>query len=189
MHRPRRATTRPARPSKTTAAVALATALAVGTAAGCTGGGGSTAATTTTEAAAPDTTSTTEAPLSAGRQLSFYVPAVGDCFDVRTADKQPNIYLKLDCALPHQNEVFATVDYPGRDYPTNPDALETLAKQKCPAAWTDYVGQPYETSSLEIAYFLPEQASWGNGVRHVIGCLVVDPSGDRITGSVRGSGR
>ena len=118
-----------------------------------------------------------------------YVPAVGDCYDVRPVDKAPPIYLKLDCALPHQNEVFAILEYTaGKEYP-GPDTLETQAKNECPKSWAAYVGAPYETSRFELAYNLPDQAGWGNGIRHVIGCLVVDPQGELITGSVRGSGK
>ena len=35
----------------------------------------------------------------------------------RRSDKAPTIYLKLDCALPHQDEVFATFDYTGQGLP------------------------------------------------------------------------
>jgi len=156
--------------------------------AACSGNSSNESTTTTTEPVVESTT-TTAVPLSAGKQLSFYVPAVGDCYDVRPVDKAPPIYLKLDCALPHQNEVFAILEYTaGKEYP-GPDTLETQAKNECPKSWAAYVGAPYETSRFELAYNLPDQAGWGNGIRHVIGCLVVDPQGELITGSVRGSGK
>jgi hypothetical protein len=164
----------------------LAGLIALLSVAGCTSEAATPA--TTTTAPPPETTTTTEAPLSAGKELSFYVPAVGDCFDVRPVDKAPPIYLKLDCSLPHQNEVFATFDYGGKDYP-GPQVLEDQAKATCPAAWADYVGKPYEISSYEIAYQLPDQAGWGNGIRHVVGCLVVSGTGDRLAGSAKGSAK
>ena len=117
------------------------------------------------------------------------MPAVGDCYDVRPVDKAPPIYLKLDCALPHQNEVFAVLDYTAtKEYP-NPDALEGQAKSECPKSWPAYVGAAYETSRDELAYDLPDQAGWGNGIHHVIGCLIVDPDGALLTGSAKGSGQ
>jgi hypothetical protein len=143
------------------------------------------AATTTTDV--PATTTTTEAPLSAGKQFSFYVPAVGECFDVRPVANGAPIYLRLPCALPHQNEVFATFDYTDtKEYPGS-QVLEAQAKQRCPASWEAYVGKPYETSRLALAFDLPSEGGWGTGIRHVVGCLVVDPSTDRTAGTLRGS--
>jgi hypothetical protein len=147
---------------------------------------------TSTTAAPVKPTTTTEAPLTAGRQVSFYVPAVGDCYDKRMIGAAPNavqIWLVLPCTLPHQNEVFATVDFPDPNFPSGVGVLEQFAKQRCVSGFAAYVGKPYETSSYDIDYELPQEASWGNGIRHVIGCLVVPHDGTRITGSVKGSGQ
>jgi hypothetical protein len=163
---------------------ALALILGVTALSACSGKAASTATTSTTGPA--ETTTTTEAPLSAGKQFSIYLPTVGHCFDVRTTDKGPTVYLDLDCALPHQNEVFATVDVPGKDWPGAP-ALESFAKNTCPASWEAYVGKPYATSSYEIGYLLPQESAWGNGVHHVIGCLVVPSGAPRTAGSARGT--
>jgi Septum formation len=176
------------RPARPLAATVVAVAVGVLAVAGCSGNGSGTDASGTTTTEAATTTTTTEAPLSAGKQFSFYVPAVGDCYDVRPVDKGAPIYLRLDCSLPHQNEVFATFDYTdSKNYPGS-QVLETQAKQRCPASWEAYVAKPYETSVLDLAYDLPDQATWGNGIRHVVGCLVVDPSSERRAGSVKGSG-
>lgn len=168
-------------------ALGLVTLVALG-ATSCSGSGANNdaAATTTTEPA--PTTTTTEAPLTAGKQFSFYVPAVGDCFDIRPVGNGSPIFLRLDCALPHQHEVFATFDYTDSKAYPGAEALLTQAKQRCPGAWAAYVGQPYETSRLGIDYLLPDEGGWGNGIRHVVGCLVVDPATERRVGSVRGSG-
>ena len=50
-------------------------------------GDATTESTTTTSEPVVESTTTTEVPLSAGKQVSFFVPAVGDCFDVRPVDK------------------------------------------------------------------------------------------------------
>ncbi len=178
---------RPAGPPRLIVSVVLLVGALVA-AAGCSGDAGKNdaAATTTTEPA--PTTTTTEAPLSAGKQFSFYVPAVGECFDVRPVDRSTPIYLRLDCSLPHQNEVFATFDYTdAKEYPGS-EKLETQAKQRCPALWEAYVGKPYETSRLALAYDLPDERGWGNGIRHVVGCLAVDPATERRAGSLKGAG-
>ena len=177
---------RPTGRGRVALAVLLVSCVTVMALAGCSGNPAGPASTTTT--VVPDTTTTTEAPLSAGKQISFYVPVVGDCFDVRTADKAPTIYLKLDCSLPHQNEVFAILEFTGKDYPGQ-QFLEAGAKKGCPPLWAAYVGQAYETSSFQIGYLLPDQTSWGNGIRHVTGCLVQPGSGERTAGSAKGTGR
>jgi hypothetical protein len=168
-------------PGRIIAMLLLAVALA-----GCAGTRTKDTAPTTTVA---PTTTTTAAPLSAGQQISFYVPAVGDCFDQRTVGTPPTtsvITLLLPCRLPHQSEVFATLDYPNPDFPGT-SALEQYAKRRCVLGFAGYVGRPYETSKYEIAYNLPDQKGWGNGIRHVIGCLIVSADTDRLAGSVRGS--
>jgi hypothetical protein len=144
----------------------------------------------TTTTAAP-TTTTTAAPLAAGQQVSFYVPVVGDCFDLRTVGAAPTtsmIHLLLPCRLPHQSEVYAAIDYPNPAFPGTA-ALEAFAKQNCVAYFAGYVGRPYETSSLNLGYDVPDQGGWNNGIRHVIGCLVVSGTTDRLAGTVRGSKR
>jgi Septum formation len=158
-------------------------ALALGA---CAGAPTKQAAPTTTVA---PTTTTTAAPLSAGQQVSFYVPVTGNCFDQRTVGAAPStsmIFLLLPCRLPHQSEVYATVDYPGTTFPGT-SLLEHYAKQTCVRHFAAYVGRPYETSKYDIAYDLPDQKGWDNGIRHVIGCLVASADTDRLAGTVRGS--
>jgi hypothetical protein len=164
-------------------------------AAGCSGGSG-TATTATTGTSVPGTTTTLpETPLDKGKQLATYNPDTGDCFDKRkvvtqTGAKPTDIYLKLDCVLPHQNEVFAVVDAPwpdqkDRTYPGD-DTIRKAAKVECPKKYAEYVGKPYEVSKLEIGYLLPPEASWPSYRR--IGCYVYNAAGLRMEGSVKGTG-
>jgi hypothetical protein len=176
-------------------ALGLAAALLFGAAAtGCSGSDSTTAPSTTTTAPPETTTSTSEAPLEAGKQLFVYAPAVGDCFDRRTlteksASGQSEIVLKLDCALPHENEVFDVVDFPDppKDYPGE-ETLRSFARRACVRNFASYVGAPYETSALEIGYVIPTEPDWGSR-RTRIGCTLVDASGKRLVGSMRGSAR
>jgi hypothetical protein len=168
-------------------------ALGVITAA-CSDDGDSTAATTTT--AAPETTTTTAPPLEAGRQVFVYTPAVGQCFDRRQLEERPtsgpqqtDIVLILDCALPHENEVFDVLEQPdaGSDYPGEP-AMQAFARANCTTNFAAFVGQNYETSALEVGYYLPSSNEWDSGARR-LGCYVYDVNGEKLVGSVRGSGR
>lgn len=161
----------------------------------CSGDSGPGAVATTTTVA-PETTTTTEPPVDAGTQVFVYTPEVGDCFDRRQlpaeqagAGGQTEIVLLLDCALPHQNEVFALVDYPssGEPFPGE-EALEAFAQRECPASFEGFVGRPYEVSELEIGFHFPTESNWSAGSR-VIGCYVYDLDGDKLIGSMQGSAR
>jgi hypothetical protein len=147
--------------------------------------------TTTATTVVPDTsTSTTELPLTAGKQISYYVPVVGDCFDLRQLDpKKPDtVVLKLDCNLPHDNEVFGVFDVAEKDFPGQ-EILDSEGKMQCPKQFKPYVGMPYETSVYAMGYYTPTAADWGQGIRHVTGCYVSDPKGNKLTGSVKGSNK
>ena len=155
---------------------------------GCGGSKGPVRAATTTSVA--PTTTTTEAPITAGHQISVYVPKVGDCYDDRTVGTPPTtsqIVLLLDCALPHQNQVYATLDYPPDPTFPGTGVLEAYAKAHCVASFQAFVGKPFETSIYGLGYELPTADSWGNGIRHVLGCLLVDPAGGRLAGTAQGS--
>lgn len=178
-------------PGRTTvAAVVVAIALLVGA---CSRGAGSAGSPTTT-AGPTATTTTTEAPVEAGDLRPIYRPRVADCFDRRPVD-QPGapakvpVVLLLDCALPHQFEVFAVVDAPvgGPAYPGEAP-LRAHARASCVRAFEGYVGQAYEVSRLEIDHHLPSPTEWGEGVRQ-LACAVYDLDASRVAGSLRGAAR
>jgi hypothetical protein len=184
-------------PVRSISVVALLAAVAVVVPA-CSGRGDPVAATTTATTAPPETPTTTEVPLTAGKQQSFYAPAVGDCFDKRKLDpkKTDEIVLALDCKLPHSYEVFGVVDVPGKDFPGDP-ALKDLGKEGCPKQFKAYVGTPYETSIYEMGYYTPTGTTWGEGIRHTVGCYLfdggkgaaTDPGSIKLEGSVKASAK
>lgn len=152
---------------------------------GAAAGGGSTTSPTTVEPVA-----TTEVPAESGTQIFSYVPQVGDCFDRRrTTDGSSRPYiLVLACQKPHSFEVFALVPIESSQFPGEGN-LETLAKRECPKAWTEYVGQPYETSKLELSYEAPGSDDWALTLEHTLACLLRSPTtGGKLEGSKRESG-
>lgn len=185
---------RVALPPVRTAAVALGLLLL----AGCSGQETTSTSTTTGTAAPIETTTTTEVPLGNGKQVYVYSPAVGDCFDKRKVPGQntklTEVILILDCAEPHEFEVFAVVEYPApdlksadpkaRDFPED-ELLRKYAKTECPKRYQDYVGQRYELSKLELAYVLPTKANWPGNRK--IGCDLFDATGHRLAGTVKNS--
>jgi hypothetical protein len=114
--------------------------------------------------------------------------AVGDCFDDTTellsgADitRVPDV----DCAEPHDNEVFHVVDYPGSSYV--PTAIDDFAIEQCYSAFSRYVGRDYESSALDFAWLLPSRDGWASGDREVV-CVAYRMDLQKLRGSVRGSG-
>jgi hypothetical protein len=162
----------------------------------CAGSGpdsdGSSPTTTTASTAAPAPT-TTEVPLERGRQVFVYTPVVGDCFDKRTittSNRPTEVTLKLDCPLPHQNEVFAVIPYVLPD-PSNPaypgrDVLRRFGKLECPKRYEAYVGRAYELSKYEIGYVDPAESTWTSD--RSIGCYLYDSSDRLLVNSVRATG-
>ena len=84
--------------------------------------------------------------------------------------------------LPTTTTVAPSDLWPGQD------VLERFARQTCPGPFDAWVGTPYELSTLEIAWVLPEESAWNNGER-TLGCTVYDPAVERLAGSQAGSGR
>ncbi len=184
----------PARPATVVVAVVAAVVAVALVVAGCSRSDTETAATSTTTSTVPDeTTTTTEVPLTEGRQVASFTPSVGECFDRRRStgsggSSSGEIVLLLDCDKPHANEVFAVVTTELKDYPGEV-ALKNLAKLECPKKFEDYVGIPYETSELELGFWLPSQSSWNQGYRKTLGCLVTSGQGPKLVGSVKGAKR
>ena len=145
--------------------------------------------TTTVPVATTEPVPTTEVPLEEGTQLFVYNPEVGHCFDRRsTVDGSArNLILLLDCDKPHMYEVFALVDIPDEEYPGEAN-LDLLAKRECPRQWTEYVGNPYETSRLELSHHAPSRADWNLTLQHSLACLIRSPGQAKLEDSKRDSG-
>lgn len=99
----------------------------------------------------------------------------------------------VDCADPHDREVYAVVDYepvdPEADADVFPgdDALRGFADGRCAQEFEPYVGISYlDSPDLFFTYLLPSPRSWETGDRRVI-CFVF-AAGRQLTGSVRGTG-
>lgn len=113
---------------------------------------------------------------------------VGDCFD-DPADAEDIAFIQtIPCEEPHQNEVYATLTltefdaYPGRT------EVDDAALIKCLDLFEGFVGAPYETSALDIAFLTPTEESWNEGDQGVT-CALYSLDGQPLVGSVRGSGQ
>lgn len=112
--------------------------------------------------------------------------AVGDCFD-DTTDEQISDVPVVDCAEPHDNEVFHVFDVADGDFPGEAALLEE-AEATCIPAFEAYVGRDYATSRLDVFPITPTSSSWAGGDREIV-CALYDVDLAQLEGSMRGSGQ
>ncbi len=111
---------------------------------------------------------------------------VGQCFDnPNTFDEVANVDI-VDCAEPHDNEVYHLFDLADGAFPGDASAGDS-AIEGCLATFDGYVGADYAESILDIRYLVPTSDTWSNGDREVV-CILYHLNDDKLTGSMRGSG-
>jgi len=117
-------------------------------------------------------------------------PAVGECFNVDPDDEQMTQVEAFACDTEHHAEVYFVGTIDALD---EYDALlvDTRARGECFAAFGDYVGVDYYSSSIEILYDVPSQKAWSRGDRTVM-CALYTPDATpgemaRTTGSLKDS--
>jgi hypothetical protein len=105
------------------------------------------------------------------------VLAVGDCFDADgfapgTTIGRAGIHL-VDCAEPHQHQVYAVVRDPEPlDAPFPGDRrLTGFADDACLDAFPTAFGVDYKESDLDFATVTPDEAAWDSGERALV-CVV-----------------
>lgn len=115
---------------------------------------------------------------------------VGTCVNGirQDAAMSTSAYRAVDCAQPHDNEVVgSTVLAGGGSYPGQ-DALARSAEAPCVTAFEAYVGGSFDASDLTMILIVPTDVTWLKGDR-TIACVALSPSGAKLTGSIRGTGR
>ncbi len=112
--------------------------------------------------------------------------SVGDCFDDPDDFSEVSSVEIVDCAEPHDNEVYHLFDLPDGDYPGSA-SVEASAVEGCLAAFDAFVGKDYAESRLDITYFYPSPETWEGEDREVV-CSLYDLNGTPMTDSRRGSG-
>jgi hypothetical protein len=156
--------------------------------AACTGARDQTA--TTTQPLDPFATTGPSSTTSVAPAPTAPAIAVGQCFDTDGFAPGSAIDLSsiraVDCAGPHQQEVYAVTVQPagaGAPYPGD-DVLAAFADDSCLAAFAGYTGLDYRASHFDIANARPDRATWDGGERRVI-CALHDVDFAELTGSAR----
>ncbi|MDO5051593.1 MAG: septum formation family protein [Pseudoclavibacter sp.] len=109
---------------------------------------------------------------------------VGDCLMDPNSEQVATVDT-VDCAEPHDYEVYADKELPEGDF--NPVTVSQEAADFCTAEFTNFVGLPYEESELEAQPLTPTAETWKTGDR-LITCMITDPAGPS-TGSLKGANR
>ncbi len=111
----------------------------------------------------------------------------GDCFDDPDNSGTEVIDVPIvDCADPHDNEVYATLDVSGDSYPGQ-NEVGNQADTGCLAGFEPFVGAPFETSELDYGWLTPTQESWDSGDREIV-CFVYRVDLVKLTGTMEDSG-
>lgn len=112
---------------------------------------------------------------------------VGACFDDPDDIEQVSEVPVVDCAEPHDNEVFAVFDLPDGDFP-GIEAVQDASVDGCLGErFESYVGTPYPESEIFASALWPTDSSWSAGDREVV-CFLFEP-GEKLIGSQRNAGR
>ncbi|ANE05267.1 septum formation family protein [Corynebacterium crudilactis] len=113
-------------------------------------------------------------------QTSAFALSVGECFN-DTADAEIADVPVVECATPHDNEIFHLFDLQG-DYPAD---VTQAGFDGCLAEFENFVGGPFETSIYQVYPMTPTEGSWANGDREVVCSVWID--GEKMTGSAAGT--
>lgn len=108
---------------------------------------------------------------------------VGDCMSGDIIGKTNYSVDVLPCSQTHTYEAFANFELPDGDFP-GADRVAQLSDAGCVERFTDYVGKPFEESTVDLTYLFPIEDSWS--IDRGVTCLVTD---GETTGSLQGVGR
>lgn len=113
--------------------------------------------------------------------------AVGDCLNETSSDTVSEVP-QVDCAAPHDYEVYYDFTLTGSGEYPGEDEVQTDADTGCESAFAGFVGLGYEDSILDFTYYYPTVSSWTKNGDRLVSCIIVDP-GVKTTGSLKGSAR
>lgn len=111
----------------------------------------------------------------------------GTCFNDEVLDEVSDVPV-VDCAEPHDNEVYLLIDYTESDTFPGVSEIQDWTAERCYEAFEPFVGLAYEASALDIGYLYPSADSWDGGDRESV-CFVWEVDRSQMTGSAAGTNR
>ena len=148
-------------------------------------------------AAGVETDDPTVEPEWTGAPLNPFDLRSGQCFNEASwidaeQDRRISITAAIDCAEPHDKEVYFEAEFPapaGAPFPGD-TAMTAWSTELCYEAFEPFVGREYELSIYGIDFLQPTQETFEHPVgRHRrVSCYLYDTSGEQMTDSARLSG-
>lgn len=127
----------------------------------------------------------TDSGVSASTGDDVFTLAIGHCLDDASASGEVTTVPIVDCAEPHDSEVFARTEASGDEFP-GADALDAELVAFCQGdAFTDFVGIPYLDSVYVTGGYYPTAASWARGDRELL--CTIRAEGEKVTGTLEGA--
>ncbi len=117
---------------------------------------------------------------------------VGDCLNSDLLAGTVQDVGTIDCAAPHDFEIYHAFDLPDGDFPGD-DVIGSEAQTEClGSAFTDFVGIEYNASTFYAQPLTPTVDSWAQGDREIL-CMLyaTNDQGATVipyTGSAAGTG-
>lgn len=108
---------------------------------------------------------------------------VGDCINTSGAGEVETVPV-VDCAEPHDQEIFAATNLTGDTFPGDTVVSDELDAFCMGDVFTDFIGLPYADSIFYTSGFYPTAASWENGDRELL-CTVGNENA-QTTGTLAG---
>ena len=136
------------------------------------------------------------APNWVGAVVNVHNLAAGDCFNRYSwsnDERAIEIDTKVDCAGPHQKEIYLRTEHPARTGAPWPGdrEMDAFATSECYGAFSDFVGEIYELSELELGFLTPSRTNFEDDVAQFRGvhCYVHLGGNAELVGTARGSRR
>jgi len=116
--------------------------------------------------------------------------APGECFDEPTAEETITDIQRQPCNEPHDAEVIAALTHPADPSAAYPvvSGFDDYIRENCVPIFESYTGRTFPTETeLDLGYFRPTLAGWGEGDRG-FSCYLSRSDGQKLTASLRGMG-
>jgi len=125
--------------------------------------------------------------VACGQQSVFSLP-IGTCFDDQ-ADGEISSVPEVDCSEPHDNEVFALIEYTETTTYPGADQMSAISEELCITQFEEYVGLDYQSSALAVFPIFPTEESWNEDEDREIICALYNVDLSKLTGSMEGAAR
>ncbi|WP_245958740.1 DUF2510 domain-containing protein [Microbacterium bovistercoris] len=121
--------------------------------------------------------------------IDWWELQVGDCLPTdQPFYEDTGELVVMPCTWLHSEEVYHEYEMTQDEFPGD-KATELEATKACREAFTGFVGIAFEDSELDFYGFWPNEDTWDYGDDRTVQCVVYDPAGNVVTGSLQGAAR